>query len=175
MSLLCWLTYYLRGMMFNLKHLFACVALLSLLFMQPKMWLQSSNWKSVLYICTHCSLAYISTIYLTIWSVKSVKWNFWCCVGCVAFYRQKVQRIEQILSQHPVDLAELRQQAISCGGLLNANLRRRVWPLLLNVDPNNIPPKPGESVITTSLPNQVNQSSQLPYQTRWVSHHNFLP
>ncbi|KAL8570500.1 hypothetical protein ACOMHN_034535 [Nucella lapillus] len=64
-----------------------------------------------------------------------------------AFHRQKARRIEGLLQQDPVDVSELRQQAISHGGLLNAELRRKVWPLLTNVNPSNITPKPDDEVL----------------------------
>ncbi|XP_076469786.1 TBC1 domain family member 20-like isoform X2 [Babylonia areolata] len=64
-----------------------------------------------------------------------------------AYSRHKARRIENLLQQDPVDVSELRQQAISHGGLLNAELRRRVWPFLLNVNTANIAPKPEEEVL----------------------------
>lgn len=59
------------------------------------------------------------------------------------FCQRKAKKIEQILSKDPVDIAELRQQSISRGGLLTDDLRRRAWPILLNVNVKNITPKPG--------------------------------
>lgn len=47
--------------------------------------------------------------------------------------------ISQVLSTTPVDVAALRRMAISEGGLLNDEIRRQVWPRLLNVSVENIP------------------------------------
>ncbi|PVD20727.1 hypothetical protein C0Q70_18888 [Pomacea canaliculata] len=63
------------------------------------------------------------------------------------FYQRKAKKIEQILSKDPVDIAELRQQSISRGGLLTDDLRRRAWPILLNVNVKNITPKPEAAVL----------------------------
>ncbi|CAL1545190.1 unnamed protein product, partial [Lymnaea stagnalis] len=41
-------------------------------------------------------------------------------------------------------MAALRNLAISPGGLVNKKMRQKVWPLLLNVNTENIPPKPSQ-------------------------------
>lgn len=47
--------------------------------------------------------------------------------------------IAQALNTTPVDVAALRRMAISEGGLLTDEIRRQVWPRLLNVNVDNIP------------------------------------
>uniref|UniRef100_A0A672NJ63 TBC1 domain family member 20 n=2 Tax=Sinocyclocheilus grahami TaxID=75366 RepID=A0A672NJ63_SINGR len=53
--------------------------------------------------------------------------------------RRKMVEISQALNSTPVDVAALRRMAISEGGLLNDEIRRQVWPRLLNVSVENIP------------------------------------
>uniref|UniRef100_A0A8C1LTV5 Rab-GAP TBC domain-containing protein n=1 Tax=Cyprinus carpio TaxID=7962 RepID=A0A8C1LTV5_CYPCA len=53
--------------------------------------------------------------------------------------KRKMAEISQVLSTTPVDVAALRRMAISEGGLLNDEIRRQVWPRLLNVSVENIP------------------------------------
>jgi len=60
--------------------------------------------------------------------------------------KEKKAAILRALDADPVDIVSLRQKAISWGGLLSHDLRRRAWPLLLEVDPENITPKPGEGL-----------------------------
>lgn len=43
----------------------------------------------------------------------------------------------------PVDIETLRRAAASKGGLLTNDVRRKVWPKLLNVNVYDLPPKPG--------------------------------
>ena len=47
--------------------------------------------------------------------------------------RLKKKEIRKALSSNPVDIAQLRKLSISYGGLINSELRRRVWPHLLGV------------------------------------------
>ncbi|XP_041800237.1 TBC1 domain family member 20 isoform X1 [Chelmon rostratus] len=47
--------------------------------------------------------------------------------------KRKIVEITQALSVSPVDVAALRRMAISEGGLLTDEIRRQVWPRLLNV------------------------------------------
>ncbi|XP_067362242.1 TBC1 domain family member 20 isoform X2 [Channa argus] len=47
--------------------------------------------------------------------------------------KRKTTEITQALSVSPVDVAALRRMAISEGGLLTDEIRRQVWPRLLNV------------------------------------------
>ncbi|XP_016295323.1 TBC1 domain family member 20 [Sinocyclocheilus anshuiensis] len=53
--------------------------------------------------------------------------------------KRKVAEITQALNRTPVDVAALRRMAISEGGLLSDEIRRQVWPRLLNVSVENIP------------------------------------
>ncbi|KAK0133823.1 TBC1 domain family member 20 [Merluccius polli] len=46
----------------------------------------------------------------------------------------------------PVDIETLRRAAVSEGGLLTNELRRRVWPKLLNVNVYDLPHRPGRDV-----------------------------
>jgi len=59
--------------------------------------------------------------------------------------RQKLCEIQQALDSDPVDIETLRTAATSEGGLLNDDIRRKVWPKLLNVNIYSLPPKPGET------------------------------
>ena len=58
-------------------------------------------------------------------------------------YRQKKSAIKWIVNSADPDLDNLRQLAISRGGLLNDEIRKKAWPKLLNIDVENISPKPG--------------------------------
>ncbi|XP_048038545.1 TBC1 domain family member 20 [Megalobrama amblycephala] len=53
--------------------------------------------------------------------------------------KRKMAEIKQALNMTPVDVAALRRMAISEGGLLTDEIRRQVWPRLLNVSVENIP------------------------------------
>lgn len=53
--------------------------------------------------------------------------------------KRKMSEIAQALNTTPVDVAALRRMAISEGGLLTDEIRRQVWPRLLNVNVDNIP------------------------------------
>ncbi|XP_016414751.1 TBC1 domain family member 20 isoform X2 [Sinocyclocheilus rhinocerous] len=53
--------------------------------------------------------------------------------------KRKMAEISQALNSTPVDVAALRRMAISEGGLLNDEIRRQVWPRLLNVSVEYIP------------------------------------
>ncbi|XP_059400091.1 TBC1 domain family member 20-like [Carassius carassius] len=53
--------------------------------------------------------------------------------------KRKTAEITQALNTTPVDVAALRRMAISEGGLLSDEIRRLVWPRLLNVSVENIP------------------------------------
>ncbi|XP_026053162.1 TBC1 domain family member 20-like isoform X2 [Carassius auratus] len=53
--------------------------------------------------------------------------------------KRKTTEIWQVLKTRPVDVAALRRMAISEGGLLNDEIRRQVWPRLLNVSEDDIP------------------------------------
>uniref|UniRef100_A0A2K5UFM7 TBC1 domain family member 20 n=1 Tax=Macaca fascicularis TaxID=9541 RepID=A0A2K5UFM7_MACFA len=57
--------------------------------------------------------------------------------------KKKVAEIHQALNSDPTDVAALRRMAISEGGLLTDEIRRKVWPKLLNVNANDPPPISG--------------------------------
>ncbi|XP_019719033.1 TBC1 domain family member 20 isoform X2 [Hippocampus comes] len=52
--------------------------------------------------------------------------------------------IHQALYSDPVDVETLRRAAASKGGLLSNELRRKVWPKLLNINVYELPYKPGK-------------------------------
>ncbi|XP_043923646.1 TBC1 domain family member 20-like [Protopterus annectens] len=60
--------------------------------------------------------------------------------------KQKLTEIHQALFSDPVDIAALRRAAVSKGGLLTDEIRRKVWPKLLNVNIYSLPLKPGSSI-----------------------------
>ncbi|XP_036178208.1 TBC1 domain family member 20 isoform X2 [Myotis myotis] len=63
--------------------------------------------------------------------------------GFNAKRKKKVAKIYQALNSDPTDVAALRRMAISEGGLLTDEMRRQVWPKLLNVNINDPPPVSG--------------------------------
>ncbi|XP_074067921.1 TBC1 domain family member 20 isoform X2 [Macrotis lagotis] len=60
--------------------------------------------------------------------------------------KRKAAEIHQALNSDPTDIAALRRMAISEGGLLTDDIRREVWPKLLNVNINDLPPPPEKSL-----------------------------
>ncbi|KAJ7991747.1 hypothetical protein DPEC_G00287090 [Dallia pectoralis] len=58
----------------------------------------------------------------------------------------KLVEIHQSLNSDPVDVDNLRRAAISEGGLLTDEIRRKVWPKLLNVNVYDLPGKPTKDV-----------------------------
>lgn len=58
--------------------------------------------------------------------------------------KKKVAEIYQALDSDPIDVAALRRMAISEGGLLTDDIRRKVWPRLLNVNTSEPPPPLGK-------------------------------
>lgn len=59
--------------------------------------------------------------------------------------KRKMAEITQALNMTPVDVPALRRMAISEGGLLTDEIRRQVWPRLLNVSVDNIPEQLGKA------------------------------
>ncbi|XP_037667911.1 TBC1 domain family member 20 isoform X2 [Choloepus didactylus] len=57
--------------------------------------------------------------------------------------KKKVAEIYQALNSDPADVAALRRMAISEGGLLTDEIRRKVWPKLLNINTSDSPPISG--------------------------------
>nr|XP_032642199.1 TBC1 domain family member 20-like isoform X3 [Chelonoidis abingdonii] len=60
--------------------------------------------------------------------------------------KRKLLLIHQALTSDPVAVETLRGAAVSEGGLLTDEIRRKVWPKLLSVNVYNLPPKPGRAV-----------------------------
>uniref|UniRef100_A0A8C1DLG9 TBC1 domain family member 20 n=1 Tax=Cyprinus carpio carpio TaxID=630221 RepID=A0A8C1DLG9_CYPCA len=60
--------------------------------------------------------------------------------------KQKLLDIHQALNSDPVDIETLRRAALSEGGLLTDDIRRKVWPKLLSINVYNLPPKPSKDV-----------------------------
>ncbi|XP_077982869.1 TBC1 domain family member 20-like [Glandiceps talaboti] len=60
--------------------------------------------------------------------------------------KTKLATIHKALLSDPVDVATLRKLAISHGGLLTDDIRRKAWPKLLNVNVFEIPSKPDADV-----------------------------
>ncbi|XP_078541549.1 TBC1 domain family member 20-like isoform X2 [Lissotriton helveticus] len=60
--------------------------------------------------------------------------------------KQKLLEVHQALTSDPVDIDGLRRAALSEGGLLTDEIRRKVWPKLLSVNVFNLPPKPGRAI-----------------------------
>ncbi|KAF4525964.1 hypothetical protein B566_EDAN000755 [Ephemera danica] len=61
--------------------------------------------------------------------------------------RRKRAEIEAALITEPVDRARLRQLALSESGLINDDLRRKAWPLLLDLDPASSKNAPSQEEI----------------------------
>ncbi|KFO85142.1 TBC1 domain family member 20, partial [Buceros rhinoceros silvestris] len=59
--------------------------------------------------------------------------------------KRKVAEIYQALNSDPIDVAALRRMAISEGGLLTDEIRRKVWPKLLSVNTDDLPPLPEDN------------------------------
>ncbi|XP_051949172.1 TBC1 domain family member 20 [Xyrauchen texanus] len=60
--------------------------------------------------------------------------------------KQKLVDIHRALNSDPVDIETLRRTAVSEGGLLTDDVRRKVWPKLLSVNVYNLPAKPSKDV-----------------------------
>ncbi|XP_067281945.1 TBC1 domain family member 20 [Pseudorasbora parva] len=60
--------------------------------------------------------------------------------------KQKLLDIHQALNSDPVDIETLRRAALSEGGLLTDDIRRKVWPKLLSVNVYSLPAKPSKDV-----------------------------
>lgn len=64
----------------------------------------------------------------------------------LSWKKQKLVDIHQALNSDPVDIETLRQAAVSEGGLLMDDIRRKVWPKLLSANVYNLPAKPSKDV-----------------------------
>ncbi|NXI81295.1 TBC20 protein, partial [Rhipidura dahli] len=60
--------------------------------------------------------------------------------------KRKMTKIYQALNSDPIDVAVLRRMAISEGGLLTDEIRCKVWPKLLGVNTDDLPPLPGKEL-----------------------------
>ncbi|XP_068603417.1 TBC1 domain family member 20 [Brachionichthys hirsutus] len=60
--------------------------------------------------------------------------------------KQKLAEIHRALISDPVDVEALRRAAAGKGGLLTDEVRRKVWPKLLNINVYKLPRKPGRDV-----------------------------
>ncbi|TNM93150.1 hypothetical protein fugu_018552 [Takifugu bimaculatus] len=60
--------------------------------------------------------------------------------------KQKLTEIHQALISDPVDIETLKRAAATRGGLLTDEVRRKVWPKLLNINVYNLPHRPGRDV-----------------------------
>ena len=58
-------------------------------------------------------------------------------------FKKKERELIAALASDPPDTERLKQLAISPEGLLTDELRRLAWPKLINIDVDNILPKPG--------------------------------
>ncbi|XP_077599793.1 TBC1 domain family member 20 isoform X2 [Stigmatopora nigra] len=56
----------------------------------------------------------------------------------------KLVDIHQALNSDPVDIESLRRATTTRGGLLTNEIRRKVWPKLLNINAYDLPYKPGK-------------------------------
>jgi len=67
--------------------------------------------------------------------------------GDAVSVRQKISAIRRACNCDPVDIDTLKQLAISRGGLLNNEIRKKVYPKLLEFNMQNISPKPDEETL----------------------------
>uniref|UniRef100_A0A1B0CFF3 Rab-GAP TBC domain-containing protein n=1 Tax=Lutzomyia longipalpis TaxID=7200 RepID=A0A1B0CFF3_LUTLO len=56
--------------------------------------------------------------------------------------KEKRSQIERALADSTSTVETWRQFALSDYGLINDDLRKKVWPLLVNIDPNSVEPAP---------------------------------
>lgn len=62
--------------------------------------------------------------------------------------REKVRHIQAALNSDPVDISALRQYACSLGGLVHANVRKKVWPKLAGVNMYDVKPYSGPPLVS---------------------------
>uniref|UniRef100_A0A1B0CZR8 Uncharacterized protein n=1 Tax=Phlebotomus papatasi TaxID=29031 RepID=A0A1B0CZR8_PHLPP len=63
--------------------------------------------------------------------------------------QEKRKHIEAALEDSTSNLETWRQFALSEYGLINDDLRKKVWPLLVNIDPNDVEPAPSLDELKT--------------------------
>ncbi|XP_056410233.1 TBC1 domain family member 20-like isoform X2 [Hyla sarda] len=79
----------------------------------------------------------------------TVELSLFCRAGrSLSWRKQKSVLIHEALTQDPVDVETLRAAAVTEGGLLGQEVRRRVWPKLLNINVFSLPAKPGPAIRT---------------------------
>ncbi|XP_046691486.1 TBC1 domain family member 20 isoform X1 [Silurus meridionalis] len=64
----------------------------------------------------------------------------------MSWKKQKLADIQKALYSDPVDIETLRTAAVSKGGLLTDDVRRKVWPKLLSVNVFDLPAKPAKNI-----------------------------
>ncbi|XP_063306984.1 TBC1 domain family member 20-like isoform X2 [Pelobates fuscus] len=64
----------------------------------------------------------------------------------MSWRKQKTLQLHRALTSDPIDIDTLRSAAVGEGGLLSQEIRRKVWPKLLNVNVFCLPAKPGPAV-----------------------------
>ncbi|XP_026857120.2 TBC1 domain family member 20 isoform X2 [Electrophorus electricus] len=64
----------------------------------------------------------------------------------ISWKKQKQLDIHQALNSDPVDIETLRKAAVSEGGLLTDDVRRKVWPKLLSVNVFDLPARPAKNI-----------------------------
>ena len=90
-----------------------------------------------------------------IWGVRDVKnLSLPSLEVCVFFIdeaseRVKIDSIKKAINKEKVDVTTLKQLAISRGGLINDELRKKAWPELLGANVEDIEPKPGKAIFFT--------------------------
>ncbi|CAI9737936.1 Hypothetical predicted protein [Octopus vulgaris] len=62
---------------------------------------------------------------------------------------KKDTKLKDFVNHPTFSVSQLRRFAISSGGLLKSANRKRCWPMLLDIDVDNIPPAPKLSVLKT--------------------------
>jgi len=74
--------------------------------------------------------------------------DFFCALSAeqLPWKKQKLLDIHQALTCDPVDIETLRRAAVSEGGLLTDDIRRKVWPKLLSINVYSLPAKPCKCV-----------------------------
>ena len=61
--------------------------------------------------------------------------------------REKELQIDKALGSSSVDIEALRRHAVSMGGLIHADIRKKVWPKLVGVNMYSISPYEGDPLI----------------------------
>lgn len=62
---------------------------------------------------------------------------------CFSGLNKKANCIKKALTDEAANMTTFQKFAISYGGLVNDEIRKQVWPKLLEANISNIPSKPG--------------------------------